>query len=210
MVAKKKIISFLRKTYYFFNSNKSPYKDRVLKINGKNIKVGAFTYGLESAQVFSWGEKVEVEIGRYCSISFGLKIFCGGNHRSDFFSQYPFGIIFPDFFNNITSKNRLVKTNGNIIIGNDVWIGRDVTIMSGVTIGNGAVIAANSHIVKDVEPYSIYGGNPGRFLKYRFTNEIISKLQILKWWDLPLTDQRINTLLSSNIHDLTNYQESND
>lgn len=32
--------------------------------------------------------------------------------------------------------------------------------MSGVKIGDGAIIANNSHVVKDVEPYSIIGGNP--------------------------------------------------
>jgi acetyltransferase-like isoleucine patch superfamily enzyme len=37
----------------------------------------------------------------------------------------------------------------------DVWIGSNVTIMSGITIGDGVVIANNSHVVKNVEPYSL-------------------------------------------------------
>jgi virginiamycin A acetyltransferase len=57
---------------------------------------------------------------------------------------------------------------GNVIIGNDVWIGNNVTIMSGVTIGDGAVIANNSHVVKNIEPYTINGGNPSKLIKYRF------------------------------------------
>ena len=55
-------------------------------------------------------------------------------------------------------------------IGNDVWIGSNVTIMSGVTIGDGAVIANNSHVVKNIDPYSIVGGNPAKFIKFRFTH----------------------------------------
>ena len=40
----------------------------------------------------------------------------------------------------------------------------------------------NSHIVKNVEPYSLVGGNPGKFIKYRFTKEQIEKLLEIKWW----------------------------
>lgn len=53
-------------------------------------------------------------------------------------------------------------------IGHDVWIGYGSTIMQGVNIGNGAIIAAGSIVTKDVEPYSIYAGNPARKLRNRF------------------------------------------
>ena len=68
------------------------------------------------------------------------------------------------------------------VFGNDVWIADNVTIMSGVRIGDGAVIACNSHAVKDVEPYSIDGGNPAKFIKYRFTQEQIECLLKIQWW----------------------------
>ena len=55
--------------------------------------------------------------------------------------------------------------------------------MSGVKIGHGAVIAANSHIVKDVPPYAIVGGNPGKVIKYRFSEGQIEKLLNIKWWE---------------------------
>lgn len=41
---------------------------------------------------------------------------------------------------------------GDTVIGNDVWICQNVTIMPGVKIGDGAIIAANSTVVKSVEP----------------------------------------------------------
>ncbi len=53
-------------------------------------------------------------------------------------------------------------------IGNDVWIGYGATIMQGVTIYDGAIIAAGSVVIKDVEAYSIYGGNPAKKIKDRF------------------------------------------
>lgn len=83
----------------------------------------------------------------------------GGNHRTDWLTTYPFGHIHKDIFTNFSGVGH-PATKGSVVIGNDVWIGTNVTIMSGVSIGDGAVIANNSHVVKDVLPYSIVGGNP--------------------------------------------------
>jgi virginiamycin A acetyltransferase len=55
--------------------------------------------------------------------------------------------------------------------------------MAGVTIGDGAIIATNSTVVKDVEPYTVVGGNPAQIIKKRFTQQTIDKLLQLKWWD---------------------------
>ena len=52
-----------------------------------------------------------------------------------------------------------------IIIENDVWIGMNCIILKGVTVGSGAIIAAGSIVTDDVEPYSIYAGNPARKIK---------------------------------------------
>jgi len=71
-------------------------------------------------------------------------------------------------------------------------------MMYGVTIGDGAVIAANSHVVKDVPPYAIVGGNPAQIIKYRFKPSIIKKLLKIKWWNW--SKAKIN----SNLHLLCN------
>lgn len=61
-------------------------------------------------------------------------------------------------------------------IGNDVWVGYGATIIQGVNIGQGAIIAAGAVVVKDVEPYSIYGGNPAKKIKNRFeSNQDLNK-----------------------------------
>lgn len=56
---------------------------------------------------------------------------------------------------------------GSITIGNDVWLGYGVIILPGVTVGDGAICAAGAVVTKDVQPYSIVGGNPARVLKMR-------------------------------------------
>jgi acetyltransferase-like isoleucine patch superfamily enzyme len=40
-----------------------------------------------------------------------------------------------------------------------------------VTIGEGSVIAAGSLVLENVPPYTIYGGHPAKFIKYRFPNK---------------------------------------
>lgn len=60
-----------------------------------------------------------------------------------------------------------------VIIEDDVWVGYGSIIMSGAKIGKGSIIAAGSVVTKDVEPYSIVGGNPAKFIKKRFTEEEI-------------------------------------
>ena len=59
----------------------------------------------------------------------------------------------------------------NTIIGNDVWIGQKAIIMAGIKIGNGSIVAAGSIVTRNVEPYSIVGGNPARLIRKRFLNE---------------------------------------
>lgn len=72
-----------------------------------------------------------------------------------------------------------------ITIGNGVWVGRECIILDGVTIGDGAIVAAGAVVAKDVPPFAVVGGVPARILKYRFTEEMIARLQVIKWWDLP-------------------------
>lgn len=54
------------------------------------------------------------------------------------------------------------------MIGNDVWVGYGSTIIQGVEISDGAIIAAGSVVTKNVEAYSIYGGNPAKKIRDRF------------------------------------------
>lgn len=52
-----------------------------------------------------------------------------------------------------------------IAIEDKAWIGMESAILKGVTIGEGAVVAARSVVVRDVEPYTVVGGNPAQVIK---------------------------------------------
>jgi acetyltransferase-like isoleucine patch superfamily enzyme len=164
---------------------------------------GKYSYG--AVDIKARDNDAILIIGNFCSLAEGLKTYLGGNHRPDWVTTYPFGHVYKDIFNNFNGYGH-PSTKGDIIIGNDVWIGANVTIMSGVTIGDGAVIANNSHVVKNVEPYSLVGGNPAKFIRYRFTQEQIEKLLKIKWWYWD--DDKINKftplLCNNNIDEFIN------
>ena len=152
-------------------------------------QVGKHSYGGQKCQVFQ-PQEGDLSIGHFCSIASDLTIFMSyGPHFTDRISTYPFGHYRKDVFGAIPYE----RDRKQVVIGNDVWIGFRSTIMTGVTIGDGAVIAANSHVIKDVEPYSIHGGNPARLVKMRFKDDVIEALLRLRWWDLD--DDQVKDIL---------------
>ena len=145
----------------------------------KSFVIGEHTYG--KPQVLFENEDANLFIGKYCSIANHVTIFLGGNHRTDWISTYPFSDIsaYPEAKTIVGHP----ATKGNVTIENDVWIGYGSMILSGVHIHTGAVIAAGSVVTKDVGPYEIWGGNPCRFIKKRFSETQIAELLESKWWD---------------------------
>lgn len=158
---------------------------------------GKYTY--RQPNLHWHNDNAQFKIGNFCSVAENVHVYLGGNHRTDWVTTFPFGHIHQNVFNSFNGAGH-PSTKGDVVVGNDVWIGSGVTIMSGVTIGDGAVIANNSHVVKNVEPYSLVGGNPAKIIKYRFTPEQIDKLLEIKWWYWD--DEKINKfapLLCSNV-----------
>ncbi len=56
--------------------------------------------------------------------------------------------------------------------------------MPGVKIGDGAIVAACSVVARDIPAYTVFGGNPARFIKKRFDDELVLLLERFRWWDL--------------------------
>lgn len=127
-----------------------------------------------------------LRIGKFCSIACGAKfLFASANHTQTSVSTYPFPIFFEEWDLDIGDVMSAWDHKGDIVIGNDVWIGYEAVVMAGVTIGNGAIIGARAVVTKDVPPYTIVGGVPAREIRRRFSDDVIARLQELKWWDWP-------------------------
>lgn len=57
-----------------------------------------------------------------------------------------------------------------IVIEDQAWIGAKAFVGMGVTIGQGAVVGATASVYKNVEPWTVVGGNPAKFIKKRIIN----------------------------------------
>lgn len=123
-------------------------------------------------------------IGKFCSLACGVRfLFNSANHNMDSLSTYTFPIFFEEW--GLDPKNVAASWNnkGDIIIGNDVWIGYEAVIMAGVTVGDGAIIGTRALVTKDVPPYTIVGGMPAKPIRKRFSEQTISSLLEIEWWN---------------------------
>lgn len=162
-------------------------------ITRPNIIVGDFTYYDDPAGIDAFERNVlyhfgivgdRLIIGKFCSIGAGARfIMNGGNHRLDWFANYPFPLFGHDWVN---LREHKLHTKGDTVVGNDVWFGHGVTCMPGVHIGNGAIVGAGSLVTVDVPPYAVVGGNPARFIRYRFDEATIATLREIEWWNWPI------------------------
>lgn len=146
-----------------------------------------------------------LRIGKFCSIACGAKfIFTSANHKLGSLSTYPFPLFFEEWDLDKANLTDSWDNKGDIAIGNDVWIGYEAVVMQGVTIGDGAIIGARAVVTKDIPPYTIVGGVPAKPIRKRFSDEIISRLLEIKWWDWPdeKIKRNISAIQSGNIHDL--------
>jgi virginiamycin A acetyltransferase len=181
-------------------------------IRNPNIIVGDYTYydDFENAGNFEKNIKYHFDfigdkliIGKFCMIASDVTfIMNGANHLTDSITSYPFAIFGHDWSNAMEGKS--YPTKGDTIIGNDVWIGYNSTIMPGITIGDGAIIASNSTITKDVEPYTLVGGNPAKEIRKRFAENEITRLLEIKWWDWDIEKitQNVKNLTANSIVNL--------
>jgi virginiamycin A acetyltransferase len=83
---------------------------------------------------------------------------------------------------------------GDTAVGHDAWIGYQAIVMPGVRIGHGAIIAAGSVVTGDIPDYGIAGGNPATLIRRRCSDEDITRLLTLAWWDWPRQRIRASVL----------------
>ena len=128
----------------------------------------------------------DTTIGKFCAIAAHVRI-GPPNHPMERPSLHRFTYV-PEYYDASLSRDAAffeARRAARVTIGNDVWIGHGVTVLAGVTVGDGAVLAAGAVVVKDVAPYTIVGGVPGRVIRERFSREIAGKLAKIAWWDWP-------------------------
>ncbi|MBL8594309.1 MAG: type B chloramphenicol O-acetyltransferase [Devosia sp.] len=206
-------------TNYF----ESPFKGIRLdeQVTNRNIVVGRFSYysgyyhghSFDDCARYLMPDRTDVDrliIGSFCSIGSGAAFIMAGNqgHRNDWVSTFPFHYM-PEIAAFAGAADGF-RPAGDTIIGNDVWIGSEAIIMAGVKVGHGALIGTRALVTKDVEPYTIVGGNPAKPIRKRFADDEIAMLLEMNWWNW--TDEQLAGAMplftSNRIADLHAYWQS--
>lgn len=154
-------------------------------VPGAFLDVGAFCN-------LSGGTINNVRFGRYCSVASGVVI-GPHEHPTDWLTSsrtayYPQvngwdALVAGDSVRTIQAGKRPFAASCPVTtIGPDVWVGQGAFIKAGVTIGAGAIIGARATVLRDVPPYAIVVGTPGRVLRLRFAEAVVERLLALEWW----------------------------
>lgn len=147
------------------------------------IEIGLYSYG---GCFNPYSIAPFTTIGRYCSFASGIRIF-NGNHPMSFMSTHPF--FYNPYYGYVPEE---LITRTRLVIGNDVWVGYGAVITPSVkTIGDGAVIGAGTVVTKDVPDYAVVVGNPGKIIKYRFSEDIQKRIQGSRWWEKSIEELRL-------------------
>ncbi len=124
---------------------------------GNNVSIGQNNYYSNS--------RATIHIGNHVMTSPHVNIITG-THRTDMVGR---------FMDSIKNSEKFNEHDMDIYIEDDVWICSHAIILRGVTLGRGCVVAAGAVVTKDVKPFSIVGGNPAKLIRFRFTQEEITK-----------------------------------
>jgi len=158
---------------------------------GAFLDVGAFCN-------LSGGTINNVRFGRYCSVASGVVI-GPHEHPTDWLTTSRVAY-YPEVngWDELVAGASLAKVHALhrpfpdscpvTEIGPDVWIGQGAFIKAGVRIGAGAIIGARATVLRDVPPFAIVLGTPGRVLRLRFPEVTVERLLAVAWWQYSLYD----------------------
>lgn len=164
-------------------------------------------------------------VGRYCSIAHYVETGMVNHHheRPITSSSVYFNNDFMDFSGYIEefdpAGTESGAATGTVSMGHDVWMGAGVKIPSSVSIGHGAVIGTGTIVTRDVPPYAVVvgghdekGRGSQRIVRYRFSDEIISDLLELNWWnyDIPRMVASGVKVPRENVNDFISFLKNED
>ena len=145
------VMRFRRYKYGWLGIPETCWVSNKFKYISKRFTMGDYGFIADGATIYPG-----VKAGRFLLMAPDVSII-GGDHRYDLVGAPMW----------ISGRDKIKPT----VIGDDVWIGKGAIVLTGLTIGSGSIIAAGAVVTKDVAAFSIVGGNPAKFIKWRFEND---------------------------------------
>lgn len=141
------------------------WRNTVLRLFG--ARVGAGCKVSNSAVIWApWN----VELGRMVCIGPGCKVYSAAKIVIGDKVTVSQGAYLCGASHDINYLNKPLLT-APISIGRFAWVCADAFVGMGVTIGEGAVVGARAAVFKDVDQWTVVGGNPAKFIKKRVVKE---------------------------------------
>jgi acetyltransferase-like isoleucine patch superfamily enzyme len=125
--------------------------------NGGKITIGRWCYIGESTRIWS---QSSISIGDYVLIAHLVDIHDTNSHPIDWRERR----LDTEAILSGGYRAPTQTVSAPVTIEDDAWIGFKATVMKGVRIGRGAIVSAASVVTKDVEPWTVVGGNPARVI----------------------------------------------
>lgn len=170
---------FIHPTAIVRDSRLGAYTEVGARTTLAEVEMGDYSYVVHDAQI------IYATIGRFCSIASHTRVNPGNhplervalNHFTYRASAYGLGEDEAGFFD--------WRRSHRVTLGHDVWLGHGVIVLPGISIGTGAAIGAGAVVTKDIPPFAVVVGNPGRVLRFRFPEAVRESLLRIAWWDWP-------------------------
>ena len=134
--------------FLFFGKN-AEFRMGAYAISCSNIKIGDNVIIRPNSFLFATNEG-QIEIEKDVLIGSGVHIYVS-NHKFD-------DPTIPIYYQGHSEARSVTLKEG-------CWVGANSIILPGVTVGANSVVAAGSIVTKNVEPETVVGGNPAKFIK---------------------------------------------
>ena len=138
-----------------------PWKRFLLRAFGAKVADTANVY--TSARVFY---PPYLEMGEYSCLASDVDCYNVAPIKIGANSTVSQGALLCAASHDITHAHNTLITSP-IVIEDQAWVGARAYIGMGVTIGQGAVVGATASVYKDVDAWTVVGGNPAKIIKSR-------------------------------------------
>lgn len=151
----------------------SPLADIEDSTRGSLIKVGADSVIDSFVKIKPAGGSGDCIIGNSCFINSGCVLYTGNGIQLGNYVAIAANCTFAPTNHEFHAANILIiqqgfrPSRGGIVVEDDVWIGANSVILDGARLRKGCVVGAGSLVRGELEPYTIYAGNPLRKIGMR-------------------------------------------